>query len=214
MTEILAKSCNSNSGASATAIEAIFQLEKLHLDVAVSYFFFDFNDAKKQLTQKAARSVSIQLAQKVPQGFQDLKRLYDECGSGQIQPKSDQISSLLQKLITEGKSTYIVLDALDECSDREDLLEFVCDLISSKPKGLRILATSRRERDIEEQLSLVADLEVIIQSSVVDNDIRLYVQSQLVKDSRLRKWDQSVHNDITKMIMAKANGMLVHLFVR
>jgi hypothetical protein len=48
------------------------------------------------------------------------------------------------------KSKYIVLDALDECTDREDLLTFICDLTNSKIDGLRIMATSRRERDIEE----------------------------------------------------------------
>ena len=143
----------------------------------------------------------------MPQGFQDLKKLYDTCGSGQMQPSNDQVSSLLRKLIINKKSTYIILDALDECIDREDLMIFTCDLIRSEPKGLRMLATSRRERDIEEYLSLVTNFEINIQSAVVDNDIKIYVQGQLSEDMKLKKWDQSVHEDITKVIMEKANGM-------
>ena len=177
----------------------------------MSYFFFDFNDTNKQLTQKAARSILFQLARKAPQSSQDLKNLYHRCDSGEMQPSNGQIYSLLRKIISNKESTYIVIDALDECTDREDLLTFICDLIGFKLKGLRVVAASRRERDIEEQLRPITDFEIDIQSAVVDNDIRIYVQGQLSEDAKLRKWEQSVHDDITNVIMEKAHGMLVHL---
>ena len=40
------------------------------------------------------------------------------------------------------ESTYILLDALDECTDREDLLEFIEALMDWNVKGLHVLATS------------------------------------------------------------------------
>jgi hypothetical protein len=74
------------------------------------------------------------------------------------------------------------------------------------------MATSRRERDIVEQLKLIVDYNINIQSAVVDEDIRVYVRDRLTTDSKLKKWPRSVQDEIIRVIMEKANGMYVHVF--
>jgi hypothetical protein len=133
--------------------------------------------------------------------------MYKNCGSGQQQPTDDAVYSLLREMMDRIESKYIILDALDECADRDDLLTFVSNIADSKLKGLRVMATSRRERDIEEQLRPRADYTVNIQSAVVDEDIRLYVQERLATDSKLKKWPESVRDEITGVMMEKADGM-------
>ena len=71
------------------------------------------------------------------------------------------------------------------------------------------MTTSRRERDIDECLGVVADHNIDIQSAVVDQDIRLYVQDRLTTDSKLKKWPTSVQDDISQTLMEKAGGMYV-----
>lgn len=74
-------------------------------------------------------------------------------------------------MINRIECKYIILDVLNDCTDHEELLRFICDLVDSKLLGLLIMATSRRERDIDEQLGLRADHNINIQSAIVDEDI-------------------------------------------
>jgi archaellum biogenesis ATPase FlaH len=205
------KEREANQGASAAALQTILQYQESQSDTAVCYFYFDFNDVEKQSSRKAIRSLLFQFAQQVFTGLQGLEQMYQKCGSGQQQPSEDTIHSLLQDMMDRIKSKYIILDALDECTDYEDLLRFVSDLVDSKRKGLRVIATSRPERDIVEQLRPIADYNINIQSAVVDEDIRVYVRDRLTTDSKLKKWPQSVQDEITSVMMEKANGMYAHV---
>ena len=76
---------------------------------------------------------------------------------------------------------------------------------------LHMLATSRREKDIEESLEpLVNDQEMIcIQSSLVNDDIRTYVHEKLQTDRRSKTWQNwlEVQGEIESTLMEKADGM-------
>lgn len=146
----------------------------------------------------------------MPNGLQGLEQIYQQYRSGLQQPAEDTLRSLLQDMMNRMKSKYIILDALDECTDREDLLRFVRNLVDLKLKGLYVMATSRRERDIEEHLRPIADHNINIQSAVVDEDIRIYVRDRLGTDPKLKKWPQPVREEITTVMMEKANGMYVY----
>jgi hypothetical protein len=173
----------------------------------VSYFYFDFNDAAKQSSRKAIRSLLFQTALQVNDTFDDLERLYHKCSSGQQQPAEDTIQSLFKDAMVRPGVKYIILDALDECTDREGLLLFIQELAASKLRDLHILATSRREKDIEDELSPVADHNINIQSAIVDEDIRVYIRDRMATDAKLKKWPVSVQNEIMTVLMEKAGGM-------
>lgn len=72
-----------------------------------------------------------------------------------------------------------------------------------------MLAASRRERDIEEQLTPVVSHVVNIQSAEVDHDTRMYARGRLTSDNKLKKWPPHVKNQIADELMSKANGMYV-----
>jgi hypothetical protein len=183
------------------------QLQAHLPNMIVGYFYFDFNDAEKQVSQKAIRTLLFQLTQHTRSGCQHLEQMYQKCGNGQQQPSDEAIQSLLLKTINDGGTKYIVLDALDECADREDFLQFLCGIVAAKPIDLRMIATSRRERDIEERLGSIATYNINIRSTVVDEDIRIYIQDRLANDQKLKKWPAAVHEEILGKIMNKANGM-------
>ena len=185
----------------------MLQLRDSQPDTAVGYFYFDFNDIDKQWSGKAIRSLLFQVAQHTGDGLQGLHQWYRQCSNGQQQPSEEAIRLLLRDTFNLVGSKYIVLDALDECADQEELLEFLCGLVDLKLTGLRLLATSRRGRDIEVSLEPIANYNINIQSAVVDEDIRVYVQSRLSMDPKLKKWPDNVRNEITNVVMEKANGM-------
>lgn len=72
----------------------------------------------------------------------------------------------------------------------------------------RVMATSRGERQIQEQLGPIADYSINIQSAMVDEDIRVYIRDRLATVSKLKKWPQPVQNEIITVIMKKAGGHL------
>jgi len=173
----------------------------------VSYFYFDFNDAAKQSSKKAIRSILFQAALQANDILHDLERLYQKCSSGQQQPVEDTLHSLLRDAMVRPGLKYIILDALDECTDREELLAFIRDPAASKLRALHIMATSRREKDIDDELNPVADHKINIQSAIVDEDIRVYIRDRLATDTKLKKWPVSVQNEIMTALMEKAGGM-------
>ena len=63
------------------------------------------------------------------------------------------------------------------------------------------------ERDIESQLQPIVRYEIDIQSAIVDEDIRRYVQDRLTVDPKLKKWPPAVKDEITSVMQEKSNGM-------
>ena len=61
------------------------------------------------------------------------------------------------------------------------------------------MITSRREKDIEEQLGSIANYNINIQSAIVDEDIRIYVRDRLATDGKLKKWPEKVQEDIIRV---------------
>ncbi|KAK5949822.1 hypothetical protein OHC33_009211 [Knufia fluminis] len=190
----------------ATALQDIIQEASLQADAVVAYFYFDFNDVQKQHTQTAIRCLVFQFALQMPECLAALEQLYQQCNNGSQAPSEGAIRAILYDALALPRRKYIIIDALDECTDHENLLQFLQDLEVSQ-REVCVLATSRRERDIEEELQHIATETVDIQSAVVDDDIRVYIDDRLVTDAKLKKWPSSVKDEIIRELMRKANGM-------
>jgi hypothetical protein len=148
----------------------------------------------------------VQFALRNHDCLQRLEKLHRKCEYGEQQPAEAELRLLLKGVMASIEYKYIILDALDECTDREDLLTFLNDLVNTKQQSIHILATSRRVRDIEEQLNPIPTQNINIQSTVVDKDIRLYVRDRLTTDPKLKRWPPAMH-EISAVMMKKAGGM-------
>lgn len=113
--------------------------------------------------------------------------------------------------MTSLEDTYIILDALDECAERDELLTDLEAIISWEDASLHVLTTSRREKDIEEVLTTLSDTRnrISIQSALVNADIRTYIHYRLQIDRKLKKWQKlpKVQLEIEDTLMRKADGM-------
>jgi hypothetical protein len=154
------------------------------------YFYFDFNDEKKQSPAKMIRSLITQLSSLRGNTPQALKLLFSNCGDGKRQPTVDELLTALRQIVQEFDELYIILDALDECKEREELLVSIEEITGWKLGKLHILATSRGEKEIEESLGpFVNDqYKICIQSALVNGDIRTYIHERLQTDRRLKRW--------------------------
>ena len=175
------------------------------------YFYFDFNDIEKQGQEKMIRSLILQLSSQyrsIPQG---LEALYSSCMNGERQPTRDMLLATLHQIMESFEETFIILDALDECSERQELLEDIEELKCWTDTNLHILSTSRREKDIEERIKPLAydRGKMSIDSIRVNDDIRAYVHERLRADPKLKRWhkEPKVQQEIENILMDKADGM-------
>lgn len=155
------------------------------------------------------RSLILQLSADTATLPRPLGLLYTSCVKGQRQPTTEALLEILRELVEDHQSVFLLIDALDECNERDELLSTL-NLIAGWRLGMHILVTSRRESDIVETLSQIGPNNVSIQSTLVNNDIRAYVQERLNNDPKLRRhWKKNelIRDEIETTLMEKAGGM-------
>jgi hypothetical protein len=192
---------------SSTIVQDVMSHCQSDSTLRVAYFYFDFNDGEKQRHENLIRSLITQLSTPSAKTPEALQALYSRNQDGQQQPSNDRLVATLQSILGDFPKTYIILDALDECTDREELLELIREISGWKMGKIHILATSRRERDIEEALEPLLTDQICIQSAQVNGDIQLHIRERLHNDPKLKKWPVKVKEEIEETLMDGACGM-------
>lgn len=143
------------------------------------------------------------------QQWDQIYTLYEKCGDGQRNPTIADLSQYLIKSFAGLSSVCVIIDGLDECTEREELFSVITTVHSAQISSLHLIVASRRENDIQAALSTLATKTICIQSALVEGDIRKYVRTRLKENSRLEKWCQNplVKDEIEKRLVEGANGM-------
>ena len=161
----------------------------------------------KQRTEKLIRSLIAQLSAQYPHLPESLQSIYSRSQNGQHQLTIEELKTVLHQMVNSFNGTYILLDALDECTDREELLGFIEAVMNWNVDSLHVLATSRKENDIAMSLEPLVTCQQCIQSALVDADIRLHILEKLSNDLKLKRWPVDVQKEIENALMRGAKGM-------
>ena len=184
---------------------------------SMAYFYFDFRDVDKQTLHSLLPSLLIQLCARSDPCCDLLSRLYFAHDRG-IQKPSDRamVECLKEMLIFNAQEpTYIILDALDECPKtstipppREEVLDFVEELVGLQLPNLHVCVTSRPELDIHAVLEPLTACPVSLHNeSGQQEDIANYVASIVGSDRRTRRWRKEDRDLVIKTLTEKADGM-------
>ncbi|KAH6644841.1 ankyrin repeat-containing domain protein [Boeremia exigua] len=196
---------------SSTIIEHLMQVCLDDTSAVIAYFFFDFNDKQKQNPELMLRSLFCQLLQPFVAIPNSVDAFFSSSDNGQRQPSLDMLLEATSQVMQQLTHVYIVLDALDECTQRQELMDMLETVAGWQLDNVHLLMTSRKERDIESSLEGYLKEEDIIclQGDLVDGDIRRYVQQRLSNDKTLAKWnkDAAVRQEIKVALMRGAHGM-------
>jgi hypothetical protein len=193
----------------STAVESAIRYSESNAGMAVAYFYFDFTDKEKQLPDKMIRSILKQLSVQCPVTPYALSKLFSSCEDADRQPSMNELLEALRHVMRNFCDIYLILDALDECGEREELLEYLERITSWNVDHLHILVSSRPERALEERLKYLIQDKVNIQSDLINNDIRTYIRGRLDMDPKLKRWQKrpEVLNEIENCLMSRAEGM-------
>ncbi|KAK5745281.1 hypothetical protein LTR17_001442 [Elasticomyces elasticus] len=179
---------------------------------ALAYFYFDFNDTIKQDPMNMIKSLLYQLLEQGVRIPQSLQSAHVSCNNGQRSASSAQLLDALHETLKTCPASYIVLDALDECTARVDLLDMLEEIHGWKILTLHVIATSRKEVEIEAQMEKLTTGRgrICLESDVVNQDIRTYVQTRLMHEESFRRWQKvpAVRNEIEVTLAQKAHGIV------
>jgi hypothetical protein len=141
-----------------------------------------------------------------------LVNLYTHCGNGYQMPSTGSLEATLQEILDGFNSVFIVLDALDECTEREKVLNWAMGLMLQKNKNLRLhlIITSRPEKEIDDKFKGYPCVDLVEESEGCD--IVAYLNHQLDKDSDLQEWDLETQKEIKSTLMKQADGMYVFCY--
>lgn len=178
---------------------------------SLAFFFFDFNDVEKQEPINMVKSLLSQFLNRCNSVPDTVRSLYATCENRRREASQQQLLQALRETLELLPAPFVVLDALDECSNWDGLFDILYEMQSWGRDTLRVLLTSRKEVDIEEALEDVVapDDGICLESRLVDRDIRTYVQERLAKDKSFKRWqrDSEIKKEIEGTLGRKANGM-------
>ena len=139
-----------------------------------------------------------------------LGNLYVHCCKGHQEPTLGDLQNTLQAILDGFSSTSIILDALEECTEREKLLNWIQTLILKKDKSLRLhlIVTSCPEQEIEDKFKSSHHLDLVKEAE--NHDLVAYLDSQLQNDLDLQKWNSDIQEQIKLKLMKQADGMYVY----
>ena len=191
---------------SATVIEDARRLCSTDPDTCFAYYYFDFNDAAKRKPHSMVSSLLGILGCSMQSQPQCIRDLHDKHLSAQQEPSFNDIVSALLSVLQGCSKVYIVLDALDECSEQEKLLKCICT-IESTCKNANIFASSRREYNIMEALVDRVKYDIDMKTAAVDADIEIFVRNFLSTDRSLGKWPSDTKEEIRTELCRRSGGM-------
>ncbi|KAJ7638004.1 ankyrin repeat-containing domain protein, partial [Mycena polygramma] len=170
---------------------------------AIAYFYFDFRDEKKQLLETMLRSIIMQLSEQSPIPYSVLDLHFQSCQGGKF-PTHDDLLVMLDTILSQFSGTYFILDALDECSEHDELVEFISTL-RGWTNPVHLLVASQPRTIFLESLAFKEALVVVLEPDTTHADILQFVNSELELNSKLKHIKKA--KDVAPKIVDKSNGM-------
>jgi hypothetical protein len=183
----------------------------------MGYYYFDFKDVAKQGVRGFLTSLLSQFCAKSDPCYHVISNLYSENNFGSQQPDDEALAECLKEILMlpDAPMRYIILDAIDECPNtsgfptaREEVLEFLEDIVGLKLPNLRICVTSRPEIDIQTCLEALTSLHMSLHDeNGQKQDILDYISKMVHSDGRMRRWRSVDKQLVIDTLSAKADGM-------
>lgn len=174
------------------------QNERIHL-----FLYCNYRRQEEQTTGKLLAMLLRQVAEKSASMPESVQTLYTFHGTKGTAPSCDEIFTTLSTAIGSLDGVFIVIDALDECSDktRTELLMKMREL--QRRTKASLLATSRHIGNIEQHFAEDSQLEI----RADEDDVGKYINSQLGEQSECVKKNHVLREKIKTCIAKAAEGM-------
>lgn len=173
----------------------------------IAFFYFDFNNqSTMQDHNRLLRSLIEQLSSEFGEIPKPLAALYRRCRNGTLQPMTTDLLGTLQSIIHNFSHFFLIIDAFDECKEKQQFLSFLNAVAMWKLPQTHILVTSRTDIDTEIRNRKWNCSKIIVEEHLVDADVEKHVQATLEDDEILNRWDPEQQRFIAKSLIDGTKG--------
>lgn len=201
--------CPGIPGAGKTMMTAIIvndlQRNMETTQIGIVYLYCNYKSQAEQSTSNLLAAMLKQLIRDRPSTADPAWNLYNQHQAKSTRPSSKELLDALQTVLATYSTVYVVIDALDECSDhdgtRSELLN-ACRSLQEKTE-LRLLITSRLVPDIESMCEHMFRTDIRASHS----DVARYVMGQVSRLPKCIQRDEELQHLVRDKIMVAVDGM-------
>ena len=176
----------------------------------MAYYYCDFREKKSQSPENVLGALICQLCKQLDEASEELIEFADahRTDGGQYSaPIYEELEKLLLSLLAGCPQIIIILDALDECLNRDNLLVFLKLLPTLDACNIKVLVSSRQEGDI--QVVFADQPQQSANIYAVDRDVRAYIKASIAKSRRLQLLPPELMRTVEDSLCKEAKGMCV-----
>lgn len=174
-------------------------------DVGVVCLYCNYKRQADQTTSNLVAAILNQLVQDRPSIAQPVSSLYDRHEVRRTRPTLEETLGALRSVLANYSKVYVVIDALDECPERDrtrsQLLELCRNLQGQT--DLRLMATSRHIPDIVEEFKGMPRVEVRASNA----DVKRYVEGEIDQLAKCVQRDDDLQELVKNKIVEAIDGM-------
>jgi hypothetical protein len=176
--------------------------------IGIAYIYCNYKEQADQNTASLVAAILKQLAHSQPSIPEPVSRLYEHHSRRKTRPSLEEIFSALQSVLRNYSAAYVVVDSLDECSDREGTSSRILNKIRDlqKETDLHLMVTSRFIPEIVEEFKHTPRLEVRATAA----DVRRFVAGKIYELPKCIQRDKELQELVQDKITQAVDGMLVY----
>ncbi len=174
-------------------------------DMGVAYMFCSYKSQNDQSAASLFAALLKQLVQSRPEITAPVTQMHELHLKRGSKPSSSDILQALQSIFSAYTTIFIVVDALDECSDRDGARGQLIDKLHELQtrKDIRLLFTSRFMPEITRKFHSKSTLEI----RASKEDVRRFVAGQIPRLPGCIRRDEDLKLAVQNKIVEAADGM-------
>ena len=176
-------------------------------DIGLAYIYCSYKEREKQTVVNLIASIVQQLLlRRIGLLVSEVAPIYESLRITKVRPTFAEYVNLLDAALSQYSKVYVVVDALDECSEEAQTRRILLETLQKLPADLCLFVTSRDIPSIQQQLGTASRIDI----KASDEDIEKYVEDRISHTERLAKYtakDATLKDTIKKSISSKACGM-------
>ena len=178
----------------------------------VSYFFCQATDSRINSATAVLRGLLYLLVSQQPALTAHVRKRYDQAGKSTFEDANAWVAltEIFADVLQDSSldTTYVLIDALDECvTNLPKLLHFVAKQ-SSVSSRVKWIVSSRNWPDIEEQLGQAGHkvrLSLELNAESVSAAVNVFIQHKVSQLAQHKKYDKRTQNVVFEHLTSNAN---------
>jgi nucleoside-triphosphatase THEP1 len=182
---------------------------------AISFFFCQATDVRTNHAIVVLRGLIFMLVDQQPSLISYVRRQYDKNGKQVFEDDnawealSEILTNILEDPLLQATTTYLIIDALDECTSGLDrLLELVAQK-SSAYQHVKWIVSSRNWPAIEETLDAMSQktkLSLELNETSVAKAVAVFIHYKVQKLTEKKKYGKEICDAVSQHLLSNAHG--------